>query len=56
MSNESIKQKLHKLVDIIEDEQHFSMLSETAKEYVTEKVDIIDMLTTKQKLRLEEVY
>ena len=53
MSKEELKQKIHRLVDEIEDEKILNMLYEDAVEYKTSS-DVVDELTDEQWAEIEE--
>src|SRR6188768_12694 len=53
MSKEELKQKIHRLVDEIEDEKILNMLYEDAVEYKTSS-DVEDELTDEQWAEIEE--
>jgi hypothetical protein len=54
MSIEKLKTNLHKQIEALDDEGALQLLHEAAVEYNTPgKKDILDILTTEQKSRLE---
>ena len=53
MSKQELKQKIHRLVDDIEDEQALKMLYEDAVEYKT-SADVEDELTDEQWAEIQE--
>lgn len=55
MNNQSLKKQLHEYIEMIRDQSQLEILYETAKGYATDqKDDILDFLSEKQLIRLEE--
>jgi hypothetical protein len=55
MNNPSIKKQLHEYIEIIKDESQLEILCEAAEAYASsQNSDILDLLTEKQLMRLEE--
>jgi len=54
MHTAEIKKQLHNYIDLIEDEEELMILNEAAEGYLTNRPDIIDLLTPEQLNRLDE--
>ena len=54
MASDNLKKQLHSYIDMIDDETQLQILHETAENYVTKPVDILDLLTQDQLEQLEE--
>lgn len=54
MSSTEIRKQLHSYIDLIDDEDELLILNEAAEAYITNKPDIIDLLTPEQLQILDE--